>query len=52
MKKYIKPQAFSVHLRMEQMIATSPGLKDELGDGDQLSNEHSGWDNPEWANED
>lgn len=52
MKKYIQPQALSLHLRMEQVIASSPTLKDELGDDDQLSNERSGWDNPEWIEED
>lgn len=51
MKKYTQPQAISLHLRMEQVIASSPTLKDELGDNEQLSNEHSGWDNPEWAEE-
>lgn len=51
MKKYIKPQAYVLNFCMEQMIATSPGLKDELGDGDQLSNERSEWDAPEWSEE-
>lgn len=51
MNKYIKPQSTSMQFYMEQMIAASPSLKDELGSEDQLSNSRSGWDNPEWAEE-
>lgn len=51
MKQYIKPVSATINLNMEQMIATSPSLKDELGSEDQLSNSRSGWDNPEWAEE-
>lgn len=49
MKKYVKPQSTTITLDMELMIATSPGLKDELGSEEQLSNNRSGWDNPDWA---
>lgn len=51
MKKYKKPQSIEVRLQMEQLIATSPGIKDELGGEEQLSNQLSGWDNPDWAEE-
>lgn len=52
MKMYVQPQSTSFQLRMERVVASSPGLKDELGDDDQLSNNRSGWDIPEWADED
>lgn len=51
MKRYKKPQTLLIHLHTEQVIASSPTLKDELGDENQLSNERTGWDNPEWAEE-
>lgn len=47
-KTYQSPSSTIFTYMAESMLATSPGLKDELG-GDQLSNERSGWDAPEWA---
>lgn len=50
-KKYISPASTVFCYEMEhEMLLSSPGLKDEIG-GEQLSNEHSGWDAPEWAAE-
>lgn len=50
-KKYVSPESTVFSYQMENgILQTSPGLKDELG-GDQLSNERSGWDSPEWASE-
>lgn len=47
-KTYQSPSSTIFTYMVESMLATSPGLKDEFG-GDQLSNERSGWDAPEWA---
>lgn len=47
-KTYQSPSSTIFTYMAESMLATSPDLKDELG-GDQLSNERSGWDAPEWA---
>lgn len=48
-KTYQSPSSTIFTYMAESMLATSPGLKDELGDDGQLSNECSGWDAPEWA---
>ncbi|MDY5666880.1 MAG: hypothetical protein SPF85_06385 [Alloprevotella sp.] len=49
-KTYLAPQTHVFAYVAENMLATSPGLKDELGNDDQLSNErNSGWDTPEWV---
>lgn len=49
-KTYLRPQTLVYDYVSESMLANSPGLKDELGGDDQLSNErYSGWDAPEWA---
>lgn len=48
-KTYQTPYSTVYAYMTETMLATSPGLKDELGGDDQLSNDRSGWDTPEWA---
>ncbi len=51
MKKiYQSPSATALHIYAESMLAQSPGLNNELGSDDQLSNEkNSSWDAPDWA---
>lgn len=50
-KKYVSPTSMVFSYQTEHgILLTSPNLKDEMG-GDQLSNERSGWDNPEWISE-
>ena len=50
-KTYQQPQSTCINVQTEGMMATSPGLKDELG-GDQLSNKQGGWDSAAWDEED
>ena len=49
-KTYNRPQSTVYALVANSMMAQSFELKDEIG-GDQLSNDRSGWDSPEWAEE-
>lgn len=49
-KKYLSPQSSAYSYEIESSIlTTSPGLKNELGGDEQLSNNQSGWDEPEWV---
>ena len=48
-KTYISPSTRVLHFLAESMLASSPGLKDELGGEDQFSTDRNDWDAPEWA---
>lgn len=48
-KEYQSPKTMVYTYVPEAMLANSPGLKDELGSEDQLSNERDfGWDAAAW----
>lgn len=50
-KTYQAPTSAAYTYVAESMLAASLELKDELGGDDQLSNDRSGWDSPEWTND-
>lgn len=50
-KTYQSPRSTVYTYVAETILAASPGLKDKFGGEDKLSNECSGWDNPEWTND-
>lgn len=51
-KKYISPKSAAYSYEIESSILlSSPGLKNEVGGDEQLSNSQSGWDNPEWVSD-
>lgn len=47
-KKYIKPASEAVLFKMENMIASSPGAKNEVGNGD-WNSKRGGWDSSDWT---
>lgn len=44
---YQAPLSKQINLHLDTMLASSPELHPELG-GDQLSNQQTTWDEPEW----
>ena len=48
-KQYQSPSATALRIYAESMLAQSPGLNNELGKDEQLSNDKSGWETPDWA---
>ena len=51
MKTYIQPKSTEINIRPIQMLASSPGFGDRMGEDGQLSNRNGGWDSSEWSND-
>ena len=51
MKTYIQPSSTEINVRPIQMLPTSPGFSDTVGEKDQKSIRYGGWDSSEWSND-
>ena len=51
MKTYIQPSSTEINVRPIQMLATSPGFSDTVGEQGQKSIRNGGWDCSEWSND-
>ena len=51
MKTYIQPSSTEINVRPIQMLATSLGFSDTVGEQGQKSIRYGGWDCSEWSND-